>query len=151
MAMKWELDLARPADCDTVIPLVRAFHEFEGVELTEAVRQTSVRRLLAEPALGGIWLIDCDGEIAGYIALCLGFSLEFGGHDAFIDELYLEPPFRGRGGGKIALEMIKKLARERGVEALHLEVARDNAAAQRLYAGAGLRAREHYVLMSVRL
>ncbi len=38
-----------------------------------------------------------DGTAAGYAALTFGFSLEVGGRDAFIDELFLIEAARGKG------------------------------------------------------
>jgi len=37
-----------------------------------------------------------DGQAAGYAATCSGFSIEFGGRDAFIDELHIAPGHRAR-------------------------------------------------------
>lgn len=149
--MKLELQAGRPADIDDILPLVAAYHAFEGIDSDASKRQSAVGRLLADPSLGGIWLVLADGVPAGYIALCRGFSIEFDGFDAFVDEFYLDPAFRGRGIGKFVLETIKSEARRRQINALHLEVARDNQRARRLYRSAGFEAREKYLLMSAAL
>ena len=111
-------------------------------------RQDSIERLLADSALGGIWLVRADGELAGYVAVCRGFSIEFNGFDAFIDEFYLEAEFRGRGIGRSVLAALGREARRQGINALHLEVARDNRRARRLYQQAGFAARDRYLLMT---
>ncbi len=146
----WRLDTATVADVETLLPLVRAYHEFEGISLGDDERRAAVTRLLGEPHLGTIWLIKADGAVAGYIVLCIGFSIEFGGHDAFVDEFFILPQYRGRGGGRIALGLLAGAARARDVRAVHLEVARDNARARALYRAAGFEAREKYVLMTLR-
>lgn len=146
--MTWTLMPATPADHDILLPMVRAYHTFEHIELDDAARQEALARLLSETALGAIWLVRADGAIAGYVAVCIGFSIEFGGHDAFVDELWLEPPFRGRGGGRAVLTMLMPELVQRDIRALHLEVARDNDRARRLYRACGFEAREKYVLMS---
>src|SRR4051794_32184903 len=48
---------------------------------------------------GGWWFIEVDGANAGYFVLTLGFSLEFGGRFALLDEFYMEPSNRGKGIG----------------------------------------------------
>lgn len=149
--MNLELQAANPGDLDRVLPLVAAYHAFEGIDSDAAQRASAVGRLLAEPALGGIWLVLADGAVAGYIALCRGFSIEFDGFDAFVDEFYLEPGFRGQGIGKFVLAAIRSEARQLQINALHLEVARDNVPARRLYSGAGFEARDKYLLMSAAL
>jgi GNAT superfamily N-acetyltransferase len=149
--MNIELKSAAPADLQRILPLVRAYHAFERIESSEAQRESALGRLLADRNLGGVWQILESGSLAGYIALCRGFSIEFNGFDAFVDEFYLEPAFRGRGIGRGVLAAIKAEAKKAGINALHLEVARDNDRARRLYAAEGFEAREKYVLMSVTL
>ncbi|HIK42299.1 GNAT family N-acetyltransferase [Thermoleptolyngbya sp. M55_K2018_002] len=145
------IQLAEITDLDIVLQLVQAFHRFESVDLSAKQRENSLRSLIENPELGGIWLICCDSQVIGYVALCLGYSIEFAGKDAFVDEFYIEPNFRGRGLGRQTLELIKDLAREMGIQALHLEVGRSNIKAQNLYAQAGFEVREKYVLMSEKL
>lgn len=146
-----ELQLATAAALQPLLPLVAAYHAFEGVDSSAEQREAALRTLLADPALGAIWLIVNNGELAGYIALCTGFSIEFGGRDAFIDEFFILPAQRGRGLGAEVLALIKTEAKRLGIRALHLEVARDNRRARALYARCGFNARERYVLMTARL
>lgn len=138
-------------DWEILLQLVQEFHQLEGVKLTAQQRTSALKMLLESPELGGIWLIGCNHQIVGYIALCTGYSLEFAGQDAFIDEFYIRSNYRGRGFGRQALDQIKLLAQAQGIQALHLEVERSNVNAQRLYANANFEAREKYVLMSVKL
>ncbi len=146
--MQLDLCRARPGDLEQLLPLVAAYHEFEKIDSSAEQRETALLFLLGEQEFGAVWLIEAERQLAGYIALCKGFSIEFGGFDAFVDEFYLDPAFRGRGIGKAVLDGIDALARELGVQALHLEVARDNERARGLYRGAGFEAREKYVLMT---
>ena len=74
---------------------------------------------------------------AGYLILTFGFSLEYGGRDAFIDEFFIATPHRGRGLGKAALEEVARLAPGLGVHAIHLEVADNNHGAESLYSRQG--------------
>ncbi len=146
-----ELVAAGTADLGELLPRVRAYHAFEGIELDDGARRAALLRLLGEPSLGGVWLIRAEGMNVGYVAVCRGFSLEFGGHDGFLDELYLDAPWRGRGIGRAVLAELPPLARALGIRALHLEVARDNAPARRLYAALGFIPRDQYLLMSLPL
>jgi GNAT superfamily N-acetyltransferase len=146
-----EIKIASIEDLEILLPLVRAFHEFEDLHITEEQRKNSLTALLANVELGGIWLIYANRQPVGYIALCLGYSIEFAGKDAFIDEFYIRPEFRGKGLGKQTLEFIKIAAKDLDVRAIHLEVARTNTKANQLYAHANFATREKYVLMSVNL
>ncbi|NJN22928.1 MAG: GNAT family N-acetyltransferase [Leptolyngbya sp. RL_3_1] len=149
--MVTELQLASTAELGLVLPLVEAFHVLAAVALTAAEREAAVKALLSDRHLGGIWLIYDQGELTGYVALCLGYSLEFGGRDAFIDELYLRPECQGRGLGTATLALIKVEAQKLGIRALHLEVDADNLPAQRLYRRAQFQPRDQYLAMTIRL
>ena len=97
--------------------------------------------LLADPSHGRCFLIRDAGSTIGYFVIGFGFSLEFGGRDAFLDELFIAPESRGAGIGKTALQHAIEFCRSEGIGALHLEVSRENIPAQRLYRGAGFRER----------
>ena len=149
--MEVKLQRAHVPDLDRLEPLVRAYHAFEMIDSSETLRRSALRRLLSDSTLGAIWLVLADEALAGYLVLCRGFSLEFDGFDAFIDEFFLQAEFRGRGIGGKVLEAIKGEARKLDINALHLEVSRDNGPARRLYAASGFRARDKYLLMTAEL
>jgi len=138
-------------DTDVLMPIVRAYHEFEGIGSTEPERARSVAPLLSDDSVGRIWIILERGQAVGYIAVCFGYSIEFGGRDAFLDEFFLVPAARSRGLGGRVLEAVKTEVAQLGVRAMHLEVARTNLSAKKFYSKAGFRSREHFHLMSCRL
>jgi ribosomal protein S18 acetylase RimI-like enzyme len=80
------------------------------------------------------------------LALTLGYSFEFGGYDAFIDEVYIRESQRGRGIGKLALQMAEDECRALEVRALHLEVERENTNAQALYRKVGFVDHNRYLM-----
>ena len=85
------------------------------------------------PIWGGIWMIRDKNQYIGYIILTFGFSFEYQGRDAFIDEFFLIPEVRGKGIGKKILETVISKASSLGVKAIHLEAETDNEAGSRLY------------------
>ena len=143
-----DLTLAGPDDLDAVLPMVADYHDFEGISSSAAFRRRAVETLIADATLGEIWLARRAGQVVGYLAVCFGYSIEFGGRDAFVDEFFLRPEARGEGLGKVMLETAARRLGEQGVRALHLEVAHDNTRAKRLYGGAGFVGREQFHLMS---
>lgn len=119
--------------------------------MSEDARRRAVAGLLADDRLGVVFAISEDGAWAGYAALTWGYSIEFRGRDAFIDELYLREPYRGRGIGSRVLEAIRDHAAAMGIRALHLEVDPDNEPARSAYARFGFEARDRFCLMSLKL
>lgn len=145
------LELARPNDLGILLPLVRAYHAFEGISQSDESRRAAVAPLLGESKLGRIWLIEVDGTPVGYLAICFGYSIEFDGRDAFVDEFFVLESYRGRGIGRAALSSACDVARTLGIKALHLEVAGTNEKAKSLYQGTGFETRDRFHLMSRRL
>ncbi|WP_108880864.1 GNAT family N-acetyltransferase [Anderseniella sp. Alg231-50] len=147
-----ELIEAGPEQAAEIDHLVAAFHQHEGVDVAARARRASIDSLLAMPAQGRILLVQTpDTVTVGYAVLAFGFSLEFGGRDAFLDELFIAEAFRGQGIGRAALAAVCAWARHEGLCALHLEVERDNTAAKTLYTETGFEDRSHYNLMSLHI
>ncbi len=142
----------RPAlrsDLELLMELVTEFYAESMYPLRRAEARQAVERLLDDPGAGRIWLIEVEGATAGYLALTLGFSIEYLGRDAFIDEIYLRPSFRGHGLGTEAIALAEREARELGVRALHLEVERSNPRARGVYLRRGFRDNDRQLLSKI--
>ncbi len=92
----------------------------------EGRRRAIFEEFVTDDTFGRAWLIVESEKPVGYVVLTVSFSFEYRGRDAFIDELYVEEGFRGRGIGRRTMEFVEGVARELGVNAMHLEVSRDN-------------------------
>lgn len=141
------LHLCGPDDLDRLLPMVQAYHKFEGIEQSDDQRRASLTMLLAGTPHGIAYLIGPKKSPVGYIAISFGFSLEMGGIAGFIDEFFIRSNVRGRGMGSEVLEGLLPALAENGVKALHLKVAPGNRA-QKLYARAGFKLRDGYDLMT---
>jgi ribosomal protein S18 acetylase RimI-like enzyme len=129
---------ATEPDLDTLLDLMDALYREDGsTRLSRDAAAGALRRLLGEPERGLVWLIERGGEPAGYLVLTWGFSLEFHGRDAFIDELYVAPAHRGAGLGSRAIALAERACLEHGAGALHLEVELGNERAYALYRRTG--------------
>jgi len=63
--------------------------------------------------------------------------MEYGGLIAFVDDLFVQAPFRRAGLGTAALTEVRDFCAERGIRALFVETERDNVAAPALYRRVG--------------
>jgi ribosomal protein S18 acetylase RimI-like enzyme len=147
-ATRASLRLAGLDDVDRLAVMVRDYHATEGIEADVAAYPRILRPLLEPGDVGRIWLVDVDDVVAGYVAVCFGYSIEFRGRDAFVDEIYVVPALRGRGVGSRALELAVAECERLGLAALHLEVDLDNHTARELYRRQGFALRERYQLMT---
>jgi ribosomal protein S18 acetylase RimI-like enzyme len=140
--------VAAEADMDVILSFMRQLHaeDPDPLPFDEPAARATLAQLLRDPSLGRAWLI-CDGQMAvGYVILTLGYSLEFHGRDAIVDELFIEATHRGSGWGHRAMEFFEAEATALGVRAIHLEVSPENSAARDLYRRVGFEDRRRHLL-----
>ena len=145
------IDAAGPQHVTSVLALSRTMNEEDGHPLDES-GEAAVRLLCLGDMAARCWLArHSSGDKAiGYIILTLGFSIEHGGRDGFIDELYVIPEMRGFGVARKLMQIAEEAARALGVGTLHLEVENRNKDAQALYRKSGWRD-THRKLLSKKL
>ena len=136
---------AASEDVPALLDLQQRFYAGEGYPYDRASMEHAMRELIADPSLGSLFLAP-----GAYLVVTFGFSLEFRGRDAFVDELYVADESRGQGLGTLALQVAEEACREAGIHALHLEVEHVNARARALYERTGYEAHDRY-LMTKRL
>lgn len=149
--MTTNLHLCTPEDAPRILPLMAAFHAEYGLDLDDAARAAALGPLLEGSPLGAVWLFGPTRAPVGYIIITFGWSIELGGMEAFVDELFIRPSVRKRGIASEVLSAVTSSLSDVGVKALHLEVDREDAATQRLYTRARFEVRDRYALMTRKL
>ncbi len=130
------LRLATPDDFDAVFTRTKQLNAVEEIAIDDARLTAALARLLREPQLGGAWLVLPDGVIVGPAGGADGYDLEFGGHDSFLTELWIDEHARNGGVGTAVLSLLADELRARDIKALHLGVRPENPAV-RLYERSG--------------
>lgn len=130
-------DPVTAADRALLERLVRDYYAFDGHEYDAAEQGPALDRICAGEPNARAFIIRDGREAAGYLILSLGFSVEYGGTDGFIDELHLLEAWRGRGLGRVVMDVAERAAKKAGIRYLHLEVELHNARARRLYDSRG--------------
>lgn len=138
--------VAAIGDLTTLLEFVREFHHNENLPFDDNIDRDVLTQFLTDESLGKGWLIQQEDDAIGYIILTLGYSLEYRGRDAFIDEFYLRPKYRGQGIGTQTLVFVEDACRVLGVQALHLEVDFENPDAQRLYHRSGYQRHDRFLM-----
>lgn len=126
-----------PSDRATLETLVRDYYIYDGHQYVEDEQGPALDLVCAGEANALAFLIHEGETLAGYLILTIGFSVEYGGRDGFIDELHLVEVCRGRGLGREVMEFAERAAREAGIRYLHLEVELHNERARALYDARG--------------
>jgi GNAT superfamily N-acetyltransferase len=137
---------AAPTDLEALLVMMREFYVHEGLLFDKADAQRALEGILTNDSLGRVFLIHTGQAVAGYTVLTFGYSLEFHGRDAFVDELFLLEKFRGQGISQRVLEFLASVCRENDIAALHLEVERKNLTAQAAYRKFGFADHDRYLM-----
>ena len=125
--------MAGESDAGLLLRFMREYYIYDGHGFDEPKAHVALMALMRDANLGLAWLILDGAGAVGYVVLCFGYSLEWLGRDAFVDEFYLLEEYRRRGWGRKTMEFVEEAARSAGVRTLHLEVVHENTAALQVY------------------
>ena len=142
---------AGPDDQDVVLTLVEEFYEVDHHVFDRDRVLAALRPLLADDTHGQVWLVDDPehpGEPGGYAVLTWGWSLESGGRECLLDEMYVRAPGQGLGTS-VLIELLDRAAAA-GASTVFLETEAHNHRARVFYGKTGF-ALEDSVWMSLRL
>ncbi len=149
--MQPTIQLATSTDLEILLFFSRQLNEDDpavtgDVHFDEQAVRQALQKFLADPAWGRVWLIFDNDKPVGYVMVTLGYSLEYHGQDAFIDELFIKASHRGQGLGRTVMGFVENAARDLGANALHLEVERNNKVAHALYRSQGFKEHNRYLM-----
>jgi GNAT superfamily N-acetyltransferase len=134
---------AEPADFEPVTTLLE---ELGRAKVTPDTRDEARRVFLAqlkEPGAGPL-VVEDGGELIACCSFHFRPRLNRDTPDAWIPDLIVTAPARGRGAARALLEEAERLARERGCWALTLESGYQRREAHRLYEAFGMENQGYY-------
>ncbi len=82
------------------------------------------------------YIIEHEGEKAGFCAVALSYSQEAGGYVVWVEDLYIMPQYRSKGLGNELFDYLEKEFAGKAVR-YRLEITPENEGAQRLYTRRG--------------
>lgn len=144
--METNFKRAEMSDIEILMEFIREFCEVDHHPFDDSTIRVALTKIVSDDSLGRVWLIQHNSEAIGYIVLTFGYSLEYRGREAVIDEIYILESHRGQGIGKRAIEFVEEVSPSLEIKALHLEVERENIAAQRFYQKVGFEAQDSYLM-----
>ncbi|MEQ9300972.1 MAG: GNAT family N-acetyltransferase [Cyclobacteriaceae bacterium] len=144
--MKPSFIASQMTDIPVILEMMKEFYALDNYPFDVAVAKENLMEFIGNADLGRLFLILEDKNIIGYITLTFGYSFEYGGRDAFIDEFFIKEAYRNQGVGKATMAFLAEASQGLGVKALHLEVERYNEHASRLYLNEGFKANNRTLL-----
>ena len=138
-----EIRRARTRDLATLIELHQEFCQVDGHPFSEARAHAAFAPLLDDDTHGIVWIID---RPQAYAVLTWGWSIEAGGAEAVLDEIFTTE--RGAGVGSRLVGHVLRDAEHRGLARVFLETESANDRVRGFYTRHGFSA-DDSVWMSI--
>lgn len=136
---------AWPQDLPTLVRFQRSMAlETEDLELDAAILDRGIAALLGDPGLGRYFIAEVEGRAAGCLMITREWSDWRAGWVWWIQSVWVEQEFRGRGVYRGLYEHVKSLAfNDPSIRGIRLYVDQRNTRAQQVYTRLGMNG-EHY-------
>jgi GNAT superfamily N-acetyltransferase len=109
------LRFAEEADIEIILGLIRGLAAYERLSHEVTADVAALRRFLfgARP-VAEVVIAEVGGAPVGFALFFHNFSTFLGLPGIYIEDLYIEPAWRGKGVGGALLSYVARLAKERG-------------------------------------
>lgn len=98
-------------DVPVLLSLIRSMAAFEKLPVS-ATEESLRASLFGDLPAARVLLVRADGNTVGYITYCFMFSSMTGKRTLWLDDLFIEPAFRGRGIGRMLMTHLAGVALE---------------------------------------
>lgn len=117
-----------------VLPLIIEYQTFYGVEtINEEKNKLFFSQFTKSHKNGILHLFRANGKAIGFTTIYKGFSSTRAEVVGVLNDLYVQPSYRGNGYGKELISHAFKVAKAMGFSQLQWLTSQDNIAAQQLY------------------
>ena len=143
--MQSKIRKALPADIDKIIKLCAAHASYENVHYSDYGKASKLHRMLfcENPSLHCI-LAEYKSEIIGYATFSKECSTWDADHYLYMDCLFLQEDFRGKGIGVYLINTIIEYAKQTGVQRLEWQTPDWNKSAIKFYQRLGGQSKEKW-------
>jgi len=98
------------------------------------LQSRGVSMIIHQPELGRIFVAEVDGGVQGMVMLLFTVSTFLGKLVALLEDMVVDPAWRGKGLGSLLINHAIEFARREGLGRITLLTDRDNESAQQFYA-----------------
>jgi GNAT superfamily N-acetyltransferase len=129
---------ATRADVPQILAFIRALAAYEREPEAVLATEAALERDGFGPNPFYFCLIaECNGRPAGFALYFFNYSTWLGRPGLYLEDLFVEPEFRGLGIGKLLLERVAAIALKKGCQRLQWEVLDWNTPAIEFYRAMG--------------
>ena len=106
---------AAPADVPTILGFIRELAEYEKLAHEVVATTDLIHAALFGPSARAFAMIcESEGKPVGFALCFYNFSTFLGRPGIYLEDLYVQPAYRGRGLGREALKKIAQRAKAEG-------------------------------------
>ncbi len=146
MSVGFRIRQATPADVSTLFDLIRGLAEYERLLAHLSATEDGLREhLFGEQPAAEAALAEEGAAAVGFAVYFRNFSTFLGKPGLYLEDLFVQPAYRGRGYGKALMVYVARLAQARGCGRLEWSVLDWNAPARDFYRALGARPLEDWI------
>jgi GNAT superfamily N-acetyltransferase len=129
------IETVREEDLAELLPLMRSYCDFYGVDPPDEELLAMSRALTADPEREGFQLVARDGEGAavGFATVFWSWTTLQAARIGVMNDLFVAPAARGGGTAEALIATCRERCRERSARALTWQTGKDNHRAQAVY------------------
>lgn len=141
---------AQPGDIALVTALIRKLAEYEKLEHeAKATEEMIAAAMFSADAKVFADIAEWEGKPAGFALWFYTFSTFHGRHGLYLEDLFVEPDYRGKGIGKALLRHLARRCAAEGLTRLQWSVLTWNEPSIAFYRSLGAAAVDEWMVMRV--
>lgn len=138
--MNLEIRIATNSDLDQLIGLLNdLFTQDIEFEPNYETQKSGLEKILHNPAIGEILVLQIDNKIIGMVSLLYSISTALGGKVAIFEDMIIDKNYRNKGFGKQLLQEAINFSLKRGCLRITLLTDFNNDIAIHFYEGFGFK------------
>ncbi len=138
---------ATPSDVAAIARLIRALAEYEQLAHAVSLDEAALgEHLFGERRYAEALLAEEDDQVVGFALFFHNYSTFVGKPGIYLEDLFVEPAYRGQGHGKALLVELARIAVQRGCNRLEWSVLDWNEPAIGFYRRLDARAMEEWTV-----
>lgn len=114
MNQDFKIRFADQKDVPLILSLIRELARYEHLEDEVVATEAILNEWLFEKRTAEVLIGEADGVPVGYALFFHNFSTFLGRSGIYLEDLFIQPAYRGHGYGKTLLKRLAALTLERG-------------------------------------
>ena len=105
---------AREEDIPALLGFIHEMAEYEKMSDQVTATEELLHKWIVEKEKAEVLIPTVDGKSVGYALFFHNFSTFLGKSGIYLEDVYIQPEYRGRGYGKAIFQKLAQIALERG-------------------------------------